>query len=405
MTCACPACCMAAWSARPTPAFDTGHSSAPACSRSTRLDRGRPGRACRGGPRRLRRRRRGARGAGDPGAERLAVRWRAATACRTSNAPEAAVRANPGTPRILLDRGDRRPALAGAAGPARADLHLAVPDACLDRAVLRGRGLARGRADRLVRHAEPALLRADLARLPGQARARHRVERLEAAGCYGRNCADDVSGRRRSAVARGRAPGARAADPRAGACLGAEGRRPGDATSAGGLDAAGRRGYDFETRYPSNRAPTLALLLTGKVPPDPVASQMGDRTAIPPYAYDDARITVHDMAPIARASWLRGVSALPNTFRARVASSTNCAIAAGVDPVEYRLRYLPDQRAAALVRDRAERAGWVPPRAPRHRSAATATSCSGAASPMRSTCTARFRASAPPGRPGWRMSR
>ena len=41
---------------------------------------------------------------------------------------------------------------------------------------------------------------------------------------------------------------------------------------------------------------------------------MGDRTAIPPYDYDHMRVVAHDMPPIVRASWFRGVSALPNTF-------------------------------------------------------------------------------------------
>jgi nicotinate dehydrogenase subunit B len=44
------------------------------------------------------------------------------------------------------------------------------------------------------------------------------------------------------------------------------------------------------------------------------AFEMGDRTARPPYSYDNLRVKVNDMAPIVRASWLRGVSALPNSF-------------------------------------------------------------------------------------------
>ena len=82
-----------------------------------------------------------------------------------------------------------------------------------------------------------------------------------------------------------------------------------------GLNADGSvAGYDFATRYPSNGAPTLALLLTGTIPHTPVVFEMGDRTAIPPYDYDNLRVVAHDMPPIVRASWLRGVSALPNTF-------------------------------------------------------------------------------------------
>jgi len=47
--------------------------------------------------------------------------------------------------------------------------------------------------------------------------------------------------------------------------------------------------YDFATRYPSNGAPTLALLLTGAITPVAEVSEMGDRTAIPPYDYDAMR--------------------------------------------------------------------------------------------------------------------
>ena len=57
---------------------------------------------------------------------------------------------------------------------------------------------------------------------------------------------------------------------------------------------------------------TRALLLTGTITPNPAVFEMGDRTAIPPYDYDDMRVVVHDMPPIVRASWFRGVSALPN---------------------------------------------------------------------------------------------
>jgi len=90
---------------------------------------------------------------------------------------------------------------------------------------------------------------------------------------------------------------------------------------------------------------------------------MGDRTAVPPYAFGNMRVTVHDMPTIARASWFRGVSALPNTF-AHESFIDELATAAGVDPIEYRLRYLTDRRAIDLVRAVAERAAWAPHTAP-----------------------------------------
>jgi nicotinate dehydrogenase subunit B len=86
---------------------------------------------------------------------------------------------------------------------------------------------------------------------------------------------------------------------------------------------------------------------------------MGDRTAIPPYDYENLRVVANDMAPIVRASWLRGVSALPNTF-AHESYIDELAAEAEVDPIEYRLRYLKDKRAIDLVNAVAERAGWTP---------------------------------------------
>jgi hypothetical protein len=83
----------------------------------------------------------------------------------------------------------------------------------------------------------------------------------------------------------------------------------------GGPDANGRIvAYDFRTCYPSNATPTLALLLTGAIDAKPAVLDMGDRSAVPPYATGAVRVVVNDMVPIVRASWLRGVSALPNVF-------------------------------------------------------------------------------------------
>lgn len=104
----------------------------------------------------------------------------------------------------------------------------------------------------------------------------------------------------------------------------------------GGLNADGSvAAYDFETSYPSNGAPTLALLLTRTIEPAQVYE--GDRTARPPYAYDNLRVAVNDMAPIVRASWLRGASALPNSF-AHESCVDELATAAGVDPVAFRMQ-------------------------------------------------------------------
>jgi nicotinate dehydrogenase subunit B len=205
----------------------------------------------------------------------------------------------------------------------------------------------------------PHLLRADLAWLLACDERLIEIIRMEASGCYGRNCADDVCA---DALLLSRAVGKPVRvqltrdqehvwEPKGSAQL---------MEVDGGIDAAGDLAvYDFRTSYPSNGAPNLALLLTGRIEPVPVTYEMGDRTSIPHYQYPELRVRINDMAPIVRASWLRGVSALPNVF-AHESYIDELAFAAGVDPVEYRLRYLPDERAAELVRSTAARAAWTP---------------------------------------------
>lgn len=84
---------------------------------------------------------------------------------------------------------------------------------------------------------------------------------------------------------------------------------------------------------------------------------MGDRTSVPPYRYPHRQILSEDVPTLVRASWLRGVSALPNTF-AHESYIDELAYLAGEDPVVYRLRYLADDRAGELVKALAKRAKW-----------------------------------------------
>ncbi|MDA9430727.1 molybdopterin cofactor-binding domain-containing protein [Bradyrhizobium sp. CCBAU 51627] len=292
-------------------------------------------------------------------AEQLKVSWRPTPALTDLADVENALRANPSTPRTLIDKGDVDAAISGAAKPMQRtyvwpyQMHASIGPSCAvadfqdgDIRVWSGTQ-------------NPHVLRSDLALLIERPESEVEVIRLEAAGCYGRNCADDVSA---DALLLSRAVGRPVRvqltreqehtwEPKGTAQL---------VDVNGGLDAdGGIAAYDLATRYPSNAAPTLALLLTGRISPEPAVLQMGDRTAIPPYDYDHMRVVAHDMPPIVRASWFRGVSALPNTF-AHESYIDEAATEAGVDPVEYRLRYLKDPRAVDLVNAVAERAGWTP---------------------------------------------
>jgi nicotinate dehydrogenase subunit B len=292
-------------------------------------------------------------------AAQLKVSWKPVPTLPDIADIETALRAQPSTPRTLIDKGDVDTAIAAAAKPMSRtyvwpyQMHGSIGPSCAVADVQDGHVQVWSGTQ------NPHLLRADLALLLQRPEGDIDVIRMEAAGCYGRNCADDVSA---DAVLLSRAVGRpvrvqltreqeHAWEPKGTAQL---------MDVKGGLRPDGTvAGYDFATRYPSNGAPTLALLLTGAMAPVAAVSQMGDRTAIPPYDYEDMRVVAHDMPPIVRASWLRGVSALPNTF-AHESYIDELATEAGVDPIAYRLRYLRDSRAIDLVHAVAERAGWTP---------------------------------------------
>ena len=106
----------------------------------------------------------------------------------------------------------------------------------------------------------PHVLRADLAMLCGVNDPEVEVVRMEAAGCYGRNGADDVAADAALLSKAVRAPvrvqlsreQEHAWEPKGAAQL---------MQVRGGLSANGQpTGYDFQTSYLSNGAPTLALL-------------------------------------------------------------------------------------------------------------------------------------------------
>ncbi len=274
-----------------------------------------------------------------------------------------ALRNNPSTKRLLVDEGDVDAAMAhlgasnGTAMPRTYvwpyQMHASIGPSC---------AVADWQGEAMTVWAgtqNPHVLRFDLSRLLDLPDVAINVIRMEAAGCYGRNGADDVAA---DAALLSRAVKAPVRvqltreqehlwEPKGAAQL---------MEVQGGLNADGSvAAYDFQTSYPSNGAPTLALLLTRTIEPVPQAFEMGDRTARPPYDYANLRVSVNDMPPLVRASWLRGVSALPNAF-AHESYIDELATAAGVDPVDFRLRYLNDPRAVELVQATVQKAGWKP---------------------------------------------
>lgn len=291
-------------------------------------------------------------------ADQLEVIWRDPPERPDLNAPEEALRDTPKQERKLGEKGDINRGLDGAAQTFEAtyvwpyQMHGSIGPSC---AVAQ---FEDGKLTVWSGTQNPHWLRRDIAKLMAMDEPDIAIERLEAAGCYGRNGADDVSG---DAALLARAVGRPVRvqltreqehqwEPKGAAQV---------IDVKGGIDEeGGLAAYQFDTCYPSNVAPLLTSLLTGRVPAIQVVHDMGDRTAIPPYSFPNMKVAVHDMPQLARAAWLRGVSAMPNTF-AHECFIDELATAAGVDPVEYRLRYLTDPRAIDLVREVAEKSGWV----------------------------------------------
>jgi CO/xanthine dehydrogenase Mo-binding subunit len=218
-------------------------------------------------------------------------------------------------------------------------------------------------------------LRVDLAKALRMPEAEITVHHAEGAGCYGHNGADDVA--LDAALAARAVPG-----------------RPvrlqwmredefqwepfGPAMSielTASLDADGRI-VDWTHELWSNtqstrpgRQPEGTWLLAGwhladplpKPPPRmiPIAGGGGsDRNAIPLYDFPNQKVLHHFITEMpVRVSALRSLGAFANVYAIETFMD-ELAEAAGIDPVEFRLRHLKDARARAVIEAAADRAGW-----------------------------------------------
>ncbi len=291
-------------------------------------------------------------------ARMLRVQWRAPPALPDLSDIRAALEARPVSPRVLKQAGDVDAILSREHGALSAtyvwpyQMHASIGPSC---------GVAHYADGTLTVWSgtqNAHLLHADIAQLTGVADADIRIIRLEASGCYGRNCADDaaaeaaliavhIGGRPvRVQLSREEEHGW---EPKGTAQL---------IKLRGAVLAGDNLAYDFEVRYPSNNAPLLALLQTGRGDSQPVVERKGDRTAVPQYRLAHARIVACDMAPIVRAAWLRGVSAMPNVF-AHESFIDELAAREEADPIAFRLRFMTEPRAIALTRELMRLAAWT----------------------------------------------
>jgi nicotinate dehydrogenase subunit B len=220
-------------------------------------------------------------------------------------------------------------------------------------------------------------LRAALAQLLGLPPEKVRCVHVEGSGCYGHNGADDVA-----------ADAALIARAVPGRPVRVQWMREQEHTSepygpamvaevAGALDAEGRIvDWDYGVwSNTHNRRPNVGGLLLQNaalptalpVPPPapiPMPEGGGDRNSNPIYALPNGRVVSHFVPDMPlRVSAMRALGAYLNVF-AIESFMDELAIAAGADPVAFRLRHLTDERARAVVQAAADRFGWGKP-APR----------------------------------------
>jgi CO/xanthine dehydrogenase Mo-binding subunit len=134
----------------------------------------------------------------------------------------------------------------------------------------------------------------------------------------------------------------------------------------GGLDSQGNVvAWDYQVWSPSHvaRAHSPEQLVAGQLLSGQPSAQFGfsfgaERNAPTNYSFENQRVTVHYIAdsPL-RASSFRSLGGAENTF-ANESFMDELAVAAGVDAVEYRLRYLSDERARQVLKSAASKAGW-----------------------------------------------
>jgi len=142
---------------------------------------------------------------------------------------------------------------------------------------------------------------------------------------------------------------------------------------SGGLDARGNViAWDYQVWSPSHVARArfagqlvAAQLLSGQPAPQSRFSFGAERNAPTNYAFPVQRVTVHYLPDsLLRASSFRSLGGAENTF-ANESFMDELAAAAGLDALEYRLRYLTEPREREVLAAAARKADWKPRPSPR----------------------------------------
>jgi nicotinate dehydrogenase subunit B len=200
---------------------------------------------------------------------------------------------------------------------------------------------------------------------------RVRVIHMEGAGCYGHNGADDAAAD--AALIATKMPGVpvRVQWMREDECRWEPFGSAMVSKLRAGLDSSGRVvswDYGVWSCSHSTRPGGAGSLLAAQHGPrafklEPqkarkTADGMGDRNAVPLYAFPGVRVVHHFLPDMPlRVSALRALGAYHNVF-ALESFMDELAAAAGADPVEFRLRHLEDPRGRAVIERAASGFGW-----------------------------------------------
>jgi nicotinate dehydrogenase subunit B len=287
----------------------------------------------------------------------------------------AALRSQPTEDNVLVEQGDLEQAFAGAAQQVHATYyqpyhaHASLGPSCAVAAV---------NGDQVTVWAStqgPYPLRDALAELLNVPTENVHLIHVEGAGCYGQNGSDDAAA---DSVILAQAVGrpVRVQWTRTDEFVW-EPKSPAMVMEVhGGLDSQGNVvAWDYHVWSPSHaNRPRLAgqlvtaKLISGKPAPPARFSFGAERNAPTNYMFPTQsaqRVTVHYVPDsFLRVSSFRSLGGSMNTF-ANESFIDELAATAGVDPVEYRLRYLADPRERAVLIAAAQKASWDPRPSPR----------------------------------------
>lgn len=289
------------------------------------------------------------------------------------------VRSTPvGKDEVTLNVGDARAALAGAPKTYKATyefgihLHGSIGPSCAVADVKNGQAVIWSSSQ------AGFWLRKQLAHLLGMPERSIRVMYLEGAACFGRNAHEDAAA---DAALLSRAVGrpVRVQWMREDEHGWEPNGPPTLVDLKATLDPKGNitawLGEFWHPRRPPDGVPPVPLLAgfhAGMPEKDVISPGRIDRNSAPPYTVPNAYTVVHwiDKTPF-RCSWIRTPGRMQNTF-ANETFMDELAAAAGVDPVEFRLRHLKDPRGIECLKAVVAKAKWDPRPSPKKRGGATA---------------------------------